>query len=222
MTARPCLACGDLITAGTRCSSCTPADTKKPRQIAHAGTDSQWRRLSLRARRMQPFCIDCHTDQDLTADHILPVDQFPELAYAMENITVRCRPHNSARGNRYTRAEAEQVLNALLSAQARRPSPRLRKLIPVAQRAAQVGTRPPEQHEHPGGKAQGPLYTRSQLEPGPDARCDEQSTTVEVRDLQYPAVDDSELVVGAVGIAGVVGKFNDESVLGSLHTGSLP
>lgn len=157
MTARPCIACGEVISTGTRCSTCTPADTKKARKIAHAGTDSQWRRLSLRARRMQPFCIDCHTDQDLTADHIIPVDVAPELAYTTENITVRCRPHNSARGNRYTQAEAEQVLNALLSAQARRSSPRLRKLIPVAQRAVQVGTRPPEQHEHPGGKAQGAL-----------------------------------------------------------------
>ncbi|VDR40031.1 Uncharacterised protein [Tsukamurella paurometabola] len=159
MTARPCLHCGDLITSGTRCASCTPADTKKPRKIAHAGTDSQWRRLSVRARRMQPFCIDCHTDRDLTADHIIPVDVAPELAYAMENITVRCRTHNSARGNRYTRVEAEEVLNTLLGAQDRRPSPRLRKLIPVAQRAVQVGSRPPEQHEHPGGKAEFATHT---------------------------------------------------------------
>ena len=169
MTARPCIACGEVISTGTRCSTCTPADTKKPRKIAHAGTDNQWRRLSLRARRMQPFCIDCHTDQDLTADHIIPVDIAPELAHTTENITVRCRPHNSARGNRYTQAEAEQVLNALLSAQARRPSPRLRKLIPIAQRAVQVGTRPPEQHEHPGGKARGPLLFDA--EPSSGAEC---------------------------------------------------
>lgn len=155
MTARPCLHCGDLIATGTRCSTCTPADTKKPRKIAHAGTDNQWRRLSLRARRMQPFCTDCHTDQDLTADHIIPVDVAPELAHTTENITVRCRPHNSARGNRYTQAEAEQVLNALLSAQARRPSPRLRKLIPVAQRAAQVGTSPLSSTNTPGARRRG-------------------------------------------------------------------
>jgi len=33
------------------------------------GYDAQWDRLSKRARRMQPFCIDCGSTEDLQADH---------------------------------------------------------------------------------------------------------------------------------------------------------
>ncbi|SEC94366.1 Uncharacterised protein (plasmid) [Tsukamurella tyrosinosolvens] len=138
---RPCLGCGELIARGNRCGPCTP---KVPtRAVAHAGTDSRWRRLSLKARKLQPFCIDCRTTRNLTADHLLPVSEFPELAYEIENLTVRCRSCNSIRGTTWTTADAEEVLSRLLRAQKHARKVRYARLIPIAQRAAQGGGIPP-------------------------------------------------------------------------------
>ncbi|KXO99673.1 HNH endonuclease signature motif containing protein [Tsukamurella tyrosinosolvens] len=113
------------------------------RAVAHAGTDSRWRRLSLKARKLQPFCIDCRTTRNLTADHLLPVSEFPELAYEIENLTVRCRSCNSIRGTTWTTADAEEVLSRLLRAQKHARKVRYARLIPIAQRAAQGGGIPP-------------------------------------------------------------------------------
>ncbi|MGG5172681.1 hypothetical protein ACQR35_10950 [Pseudarthrobacter sp. J1738] len=64
------------------------------------GYDYTWSKLSKRARQLQPFCLDCGSTSDLTADH-------SEEAWArkargqvirLEDITVVCRPCNSKRG----------------------------------------------------------------------------------------------------------------------------
>lgn len=56
MTLRPCIQCG-TPTAATRCSPCR-------------GYDSQWERLSKKARRMQNWCTDCGSVEDLQLDHL--------------------------------------------------------------------------------------------------------------------------------------------------------
>jgi len=56
MTLRPCLDCGEP-TALTRCPE-------------HRGYDAEWDRLSRRARRLQPWCSDCGSTEDLQADHL--------------------------------------------------------------------------------------------------------------------------------------------------------
>lgn len=86
MTLRPCLDCG-VPSASTRCS-------------AHRGYDSAWERLSQRARKLQPFCSDCGSTEDLQADHS------PEAwarraagkAIRLKDIDVVCGRCNTARG----------------------------------------------------------------------------------------------------------------------------
>jgi 5-methylcytosine-specific restriction protein A len=101
---RPCLGCGTLVptvkkNAGARCSSCENArkrsnprtETPKPSSVRR-GYDHAWRRLSREARRLHPFCMDCGTDADLTADHL----RWP--ARSLADVEVVCRSCNSRRG----------------------------------------------------------------------------------------------------------------------------
>lgn len=66
MTLRPCVVCGEPSPTA-RCPEHQPR-----RQKANAsarGYDTAWRKLSERARRLQPFCADCGATEDLQADH---------------------------------------------------------------------------------------------------------------------------------------------------------
>ena len=56
------------------------------------GYDHNWRRLSQRARELQPWCSHCGTTDDLTADHL----QWP--ARTLRDVDVLCRPCNSTKG----------------------------------------------------------------------------------------------------------------------------
>jgi len=95
MTWMPCLDCGE-VAPGTRCDHCRAereARTSERRGSATSrGYDSRWQRLSARARRLQPFCTDCSTTDDLTADHLV----WP--ARTLADVDVVCRPCNSRRG----------------------------------------------------------------------------------------------------------------------------
>jgi 5-methylcytosine-specific restriction endonuclease McrA len=64
-----------------------------------------------------PWCLDCGTDRQLEADHILPAVLFPELIYEPLNTVTRCRSCNAKRSTNYTEAEEQQVRSAI---QARR------------------------------------------------------------------------------------------------------
>ena len=113
MTARPCAQCGDIIATGTYCTECKPkpAATTKVRPKGHVHTNTtRWKRLSDKARKLQPWCVDCGAHDDLTGDHIIPVSEDPTLAYEVLNIAVRCRTCNSRRGNRCTDEERQAVL----------------------------------------------------------------------------------------------------------------
>lgn len=101
---RPCLGCGTLVrtekkNAGARCASCEKARKKtnrrdespKPSSVRR-GYDHAWRRLSKEARRLHPFCMDCGTHEDLTADHL----RWP--ARTLADVEVVCRACNSRRG----------------------------------------------------------------------------------------------------------------------------
>lgn len=105
---RPCLDCGVIVETkrdsktGARCWRCR--DIRKydyPPQRGERlnglspsarGYDSRWNRLSKQARREQPFCSDCGSPEDLTADHL----RWP--ARSLEDVDVLCRPCNSAKG----------------------------------------------------------------------------------------------------------------------------
>lgn len=87
-----CTVCGEPCRDG-RCAAHRPIkdQTKRPTR-AQTGYTSAWDRLSAQARRLQPWCSDCGTKDDLTADHL----RWPALT--LQHVDVVCRPCNSARG----------------------------------------------------------------------------------------------------------------------------
>lgn len=97
MTLTPCIACGEPTT-GARCPDHQPADTKAP--TTARGYDQTWRKLSERARRLQPWCTDCRTTTDLTTDHSeqawrRKADGKP---IRLRDVDVVCRSCNGKRG----------------------------------------------------------------------------------------------------------------------------
>lgn len=90
---RPCITCGQP-TNGPRCPDHQPEAprSKHTMSATQRGYDARWQRLSRRARRMQPWCSDCGTSSDLTADHL----RWP--ARTLGDVEVVCRACNSRRG----------------------------------------------------------------------------------------------------------------------------
>ena len=96
MTLRPCLDCG-TPSPEPRCPD-HAIDTKP---TAHRrGYNSKWTALSKRARKLQPFCADCGTTEDLQADHSPEAwrRQQAGLSVRLLDIAVVCGPCNRKRG----------------------------------------------------------------------------------------------------------------------------
>lgn len=95
---RPCIDCGEL-SERSRCEAHRPQPHPKA-SSTQRGYDWQWRKLSERARRLQPFCTDCGATTDLQTDHT------PEawerhakgLEIRLEHVAVVCGPCNIQRG----------------------------------------------------------------------------------------------------------------------------
>jgi 5-methylcytosine-specific restriction endonuclease McrA len=105
MTMRPCLDCGEPAD-GPRCPEHT-VDTKPA--AAQRGYDHAWTKLSKRARRLQPFCLDCGSTEDLQCDHT-PEAWARKAAgkpIRLQDVQVLCGPCNrdagAARGPQATR-----------------------------------------------------------------------------------------------------------------------
>ena len=107
MTLRPCIVCGEPA-EGPRCGIHA---LRKPAAAAR-GYDAHWTRLSKRARRLQPFCADCGSTEDLQADHSPEAweRKAAGLAIRLADVDVVCGPCNrsrgAARGNAVTRGDA--------------------------------------------------------------------------------------------------------------------
>ena len=96
---RPCVDCGEL-TEGTRCAEHTePHHGPKPSAQAR-GYDAAWRKLSERARVLQPFCSDCGATEDLQTDHTPEAWARREAGkrLRLQDVDVLCGPCNRARG----------------------------------------------------------------------------------------------------------------------------
>lgn len=94
---KPCLDCGDLSDR----NRCTEHRTRTPRaSTTSRGYDAAWSRLSVRARRLQPFCSDCGPADDLTVDHTPEAWQRRDagLPITLDVVAVVCRRCNSKRG----------------------------------------------------------------------------------------------------------------------------
>lgn len=105
MTARrPCIDCGQ-VTTDTRCPDCQRQTWRQTNQrrgtFRQRGYGSKWDRLSHRARRLQPFCTDCHTTQDLQLDHLPGAWERQAAGKSLRlgiDVEVCCRDCNIARG----------------------------------------------------------------------------------------------------------------------------
>ncbi len=107
MTLRPCLICGQPA-ARPRC----PEHTVDTKPTAHArGYDAAWQRLSKRARRLQPFCTDCGSTEDLQCDHTPEAwaRKSASKTLRLADIAVVCgdcnRSRSAARGTTVTRGD---------------------------------------------------------------------------------------------------------------------
>lgn len=140
MIARPCIRCGEPITFGSYCGDCKP--DRKPSDHVAWKNNGKWKNLSAKARKLQPWCLDCRATTDLCADHIIPFSVAPELAHSIENLTVRCRSCNGRRGNTFAPDEAQQVVARLHAAYKRHPTCKGRQRIAVAEKALTRGDTP--------------------------------------------------------------------------------
>ena len=74
-----CPSCGEVFTRddgrAAACPECQPnrhrpgPDDRLRGSATSRGYGKAWQRLSRRARRLQPYCTDCGSPDDLTADH---------------------------------------------------------------------------------------------------------------------------------------------------------
>lgn len=102
--ARPCLKCGAL-SPGSYCRPCN-AERIRARQQCRGttkqlGYGSAWKRLSVKARRLQPFCSTCGASDDLTTDHITPLARSDRAApVTIDAVQILCRSCNARKGAR--------------------------------------------------------------------------------------------------------------------------
>lgn len=97
MTVKPCIlpGCGEP----TELSRC-PEHRKDTRDKRARGYDWHWDQLSRRARRLQPFCTDCGSTEDLQGDHTPEAwrRHYAGRPIRLRDIAVVCGPCNRARG----------------------------------------------------------------------------------------------------------------------------
>lgn len=97
MTLKPCIACG-TPSDQTRCPDHQLKDTRD-RQAR--GYDWHWDQLSRRARRLQGFCSDCGTTEDLECDHLPSAWERKAQGkpIRISDVDVVCAEHNRKRGS---------------------------------------------------------------------------------------------------------------------------
>lgn len=68
---------------------------------AERGYDAKWAGTSTRFRRLNPFCLLCSQEgrDTLTAvtDHMIPVQDRPDLVHDWKNLAPMCVAHNNAK-----------------------------------------------------------------------------------------------------------------------------
>jgi len=94
---KACTECGEPSDRA-KCREHRPKDRKPSARTR--GYDAAWDQLSKRARRLQPFCTDCGTTDDLTVDHSEQAWTRKEagLPIRLEDVDVVCRSCNARRG----------------------------------------------------------------------------------------------------------------------------
>ena len=100
-----CPECGAVFSrqdSSAYCSDCKPPRdyATRTKTTAQRGYGARWQRLSKKARELQPFCTDCGSPYDLTADHTEQAWQRYEAGKTirLQDIDVVCVSCNSERG----------------------------------------------------------------------------------------------------------------------------
>lgn len=102
---RPCLGCGDLIGAGSRCDACATAIGRRRHNPAYDTAEYRRARNAAVARHVAVFGWVClgdgrhagHPTRDLTADHPVPLSKGGAI---VQEFVICCRSANSGRGAR--------------------------------------------------------------------------------------------------------------------------
>ena len=108
----PCLGCGMLCAPGPRCSGCRRAwqsryDANRSQHHALYAT-SAWKRLSAEVRASATRCTWClKPTRRLVADHVIPLDERPDLALEGSNLVAACNACNVRRGRNAKLPETE-------------------------------------------------------------------------------------------------------------------
>jgi 5-methylcytosine-specific restriction enzyme A len=94
---KACSVCGEP-SEKSRCRQHRPKD---PRDRQARGYDWAWDELSRRARRLQPFCSDCGTTDNLEADHLPSAWERKAQGKPLRlaDVDVVCGPCNRRRGS---------------------------------------------------------------------------------------------------------------------------
>lgn len=104
---KPCLSCGAMTDDGSRCEECrtfvNALDRRSrpdKRRARDRGYNSQWDKVSRRARALQPFCSVCGSTEDLQADHTPRAwkRHADGLAVRVEDVRVLCGDCNRDAG----------------------------------------------------------------------------------------------------------------------------
>ncbi|RJQ68090.1 HNH endonuclease [Pseudonocardiaceae bacterium YIM PH 21723] len=111
MVRRPCLGCGRLTSNRSRCDACQQqwdrVQDSGRGSATQRGYGAQYQRVArqLIAEHRQAHGAWCpgwarppHQDEDLTADHIVPLSK--DGTHQRSNLQVLCRTCNAAKGNR--------------------------------------------------------------------------------------------------------------------------
>lgn len=121
-----CADCGTVYERerdGARCPTCAPPRAVTVASVQHErrrgsstarGYDQRWRRLSERARRMQPFCSQCGSEEQLTTDHSPQAwaRRDAGLSIRLSDVLVLCQRCNNAAGPARGPAAVEHRTNA--------------------------------------------------------------------------------------------------------------
>jgi 5-methylcytosine-specific restriction endonuclease McrA len=92
-----------LVSPGPRCPACQRVWTRlydRTRPAHHAlYATAAWKRLSAEVRASANRCHWClKPTRRLVADHVIPLDQRPDLALERSNLVAACVPCNTRRG----------------------------------------------------------------------------------------------------------------------------
>lgn len=100
----PCFECGEP-TEASRCPEHRRQDHRG--SATERGYDAAWHRLSKRARKVQPWCSDCYTTDDLTTDHSPEAWARKQAGKGirLRDVDVLCRSCNAKRGRARPRGE---------------------------------------------------------------------------------------------------------------------